>query len=76
MKTLVMFGALALVAGLSACTEKPQTVQKRVGAAAYAGTGGGAYTQPGWKAGDATSWESHMRTRAQAQNEYVRSGGK
>jgi hypothetical protein len=46
------------------------------GQPAYLGTGVGPYTQAGWKAGDATSWEEQMRTRTQTgQNEYVRSGG-
>ncbi len=73
-----MLGGVVLVAALSACTEKPQTVGTRtVGESAFKGTGGGAYTEPGWKAGDATSWEEHMRMRTQAgQNEYVRSSGK
>jgi len=31
-----------------------------------------AYTSPGWKAGDATSWDQHMRARTQQQNEYNR----
>lgn len=68
---------LAVLFALSACTEKPQAVGTRsVGEAAFKGTGGGPYTEPGWKSGDATSWEEHMRTRTQAgQNEYVRSAG-
>lgn len=73
-----MLGGLALVVGLAACTERPQEVGKRVvSRAASAGTGNTAYTDPGWKPGDATSWEEHMRSRAQSgQNEYVRSNGK
>ena len=43
----------------------------------HAGVGSSQYAAPGWKAGDATSWEEQMRTRTQSgQNEYVRSGGK
>ncbi|MDP2007363.1 MAG: hypothetical protein Q8K45_16940 [Rubrivivax sp.] len=78
MKTLWTLGGLAIVAALSACGERPQVAGKRtVGAAANLGTGGGPYTAPGWKAGDETSWEEHMRTRTQSgQNEYVRSAGK
>ncbi|MDO9074638.1 MAG: hypothetical protein Q7U73_15370 [Rubrivivax sp.] len=72
-----MFGGLVLAAALSACAEKPQTVGTRtVGEPAFAGTGGGAYTDGAWKAGDQTSWEEHMRNRTQSgQNEYVRSAG-
>jgi hypothetical protein len=78
MKSLCMLGGLALLVALSACTEKPQANGTRVvGESAYKGTGGGPYTDPGWKAGDATSWDEHMRTRTQSgQNEYVRSAGK
>jgi hypothetical protein len=31
-----------------------------------------AYAAPGWKVGDATGWEQHMRARTQNQNEYSR----
>ena len=73
-----MVVGLALVAGLAACTEQPQVAGKRtVSQAANTGTGNAAYTVPGWKAGDETSWEEHMRNRTQSgQNEYVRSTGK
>jgi hypothetical protein len=78
MRSLWVLAGLAVLAALSACTEKPQAAGKRtVGVSAFAGTGAGAYTAPGWKAGDATSWEEHMRTRTQSgQNEYGRSTGK
>ena len=40
------------------------------------GTAGTAYTAPGWKVGDATSWDANMRARTQAgQNEYPRTSG-
>ena len=75
---LTVIGSLVILAGLAACTEKPQVAGTRIqGAPAYMGTGGGPYTAAGWKAGDATSWDEQMRTRTQAgQNEYVRSAGK
>jgi hypothetical protein len=78
MRSIWMVASLALVAGLAACTERPQEVGKRVvSQAANAGTGNAAYTDAGWKPGDATSWEEHMRNRTQSgQNEYVRSTGK
>jgi hypothetical protein len=31
-----------------------------------------AYMEPGWKTGDKASWENQLRTRSQAQNEYVK----
>ncbi len=73
-----MLGGLAVLVTLSACTEKPQTVGSRAaGDSAFKGTGSAPYTDPGWKAGDATSWEEHIRMRTQSgQNEYVRSTGK
>lgn len=68
---------LVVLAGLAACGEEPQVAGTSVqGQPAYVGTGVGPYTDAGWKAGDATSWEEQMRTRTQSgQNEYVRSGG-
>ena len=78
MRTFVVAAAgLVLVTGLAACGEKPQVAGSSVkGQPAYLGTGVGPYTQAGWKAGDATSWEEQMRKRTQSgQNEYVRSGG-
>ncbi len=70
--------SLVLVAGLAACTEQPQVAGKRtVSQAPSAGTGSPSYMDPGFKPGDATSWEEHMRNRTQSgQNEYVRSTGK
>jgi hypothetical protein len=79
MRTHIATGAcLVVLAGLAACGEKPQVAGSSVqGQPAYIGTGVGPYTDAGWKAGDATSWEEQMRTRTQSgQNEYVRSGGK
>jgi predicted small lipoprotein YifL len=64
----------ALVTGLAACGEKPQTAQpaakKSDGKAWDAAQN--AYVVPGWKSGDQASWEAQMRTRAQSQNEYSR----
>ena len=69
-----VLGAAALALALAACGEKPQTAQaaaKKSDAKAWEGAQN-AYTAQGWKAGDQASWEAQMRTRAQAQNEYVR----
>ena len=65
--------AVLTLAGLSACTEKPQTGGGVThDAAPYAGTGSN-FTQPGWKAGDKASWEQHLKARQQyGQNEYTR----
>ena len=66
---------------LAACGEKPQTagtrkadVEPSQGAAAGVDP---AYTAAGWKAGDATSWETQLKARAQnGQNEYSRIGAR
>ncbi len=76
MRTLALMGLAALLVAVSACTERPQSLPSKVaGAPAYMGTGVSSFTDAGWKAGDATSWEEQMRRRSQSQNEYVRSGG-
>ena len=67
---------LLLLVGLAACGDKPQVKPATSGQAAYMGTAGTAYTAPGWKVGDATSWDANMRARTQAgQNEYPRTSG-
>jgi len=66
---------------LAACGEKPQTAGTRKadvdpsqGAAPGADP---AYTAEGWKAGDATSWETQLKARTQSgQNEYSRIGAR
>lgn len=66
-------GIVAMAALLSACGETPQT--QSVGkqdAAPYQGTGK-AFVDGGWKQGDKTSWESHLKARTQnGQNDYSR----
>ncbi len=62
---------LAAVATLAACGEKPQTLgSPKSDAPAYAGTGS-TFSAPGWKAGDKTGWEQHLKARQQSsQNDY------
>ncbi|MEO6664786.1 MAG: hypothetical protein ABIN96_16555 [Rubrivivax sp.] len=68
----VVLATLSL--GLGACTEKPQTSGTlKADTAAFQGASD-AYVAPGWKVGDAASWNQQMTTRAQAQNEYLRIG--
>jgi hypothetical protein len=65
--------ALALSALLVACGEKPQTATARkLDVAPSQGSTVGNYTAAGWKAGDAASWETQIRKRAEGQNEYTR----
>jgi hypothetical protein len=64
---------VALVVGLAACGEKPQTLVSTIqDGAAYTGTGK-AFVSPDWKPGDKGSWESHLKARGQyGQNDYSR----
>jgi len=64
-------GAVALLALLAGCGERPQTLgAPRNDAEPYTG-GAERYMTSGWKVGDRASWESHLRARAQyGQNEY------
>jgi hypothetical protein len=67
--------ALLATFGLTACMEAPQTLGTKADAAPFTGTGDApaAFVNGGWKAGDKTSWEQALRTRAQAgQNDYAR----
>jgi hypothetical protein len=67
--------AMLVTLGLSACMEKPQTLGTKTDAAPFTGTGDApaAFVNGGWKAGDKTSWEQALRTRAQAgQNDYAK----
>jgi predicted small lipoprotein YifL len=69
MKRMVLF--TLTVAALAACGDKPQTLgTPKQDAAPYTGTGS-AFTAPGWKPGDKTSWEQHLKARQQnGQNDY------
>lgn len=72
--TLTVWVSLAL--GATACTEKPQIAgSKVVGTPAFQGAAD-PYVVPGWKVGDATSWDKQLATRAQNQNEYERIGSR
>jgi len=65
--------AMAMLAALSACGEKPQALQtSKQDASAYTGTGK-AFASKDWKQGDKASWESHLKARNQyGQNDYTR----
>jgi hypothetical protein len=68
-----LFLIMACAALLSACGERVQSGgSAKQDAAAYSGTGK-PFVDPGWKQGDKTSWESHLKARGQnSQNEYTR----
>jgi major membrane immunogen (membrane-anchored lipoprotein) len=49
---------------LTACGEKAQTLGTKNDATSFSGATN-SYVEAGWTAGDKTSWEQHLRTRAQ-----------
>jgi pyruvate/2-oxoglutarate dehydrogenase complex dihydrolipoamide dehydrogenase (E3) component len=70
------WGLMAVVV-LAACGERPQSEAARLKKAdAKPSTGAvatdKAYMASGWTAGDDTSWQAQIRSRAQSQNEYTR----
>lgn len=80
MRRLVNIAALTLgtLFMVAACGEKPQVAEPGARRAdAKASTGGqAAYNAPGWKPGDEADWQRQIAQRAQAQNEYARTGAK
>lgn len=60
-----------VLAGLLACTEKPQTLSGVKSDVAPFQGAENQFAAPGWKRGDKTSWEQGLKARAQnTQNEY------
>jgi hypothetical protein len=73
-RRLTLLAAATAVAALSACGDQTQTIGSnvKVDTQAFQGTGM-PYASTGWKQGDKTSWEQHLKTRAQqTQNEYTK----
>ncbi len=69
--TMIGVAAAGLMA-LAGC-EKPQSMGGvKSDTAPYQGTGAAAFTVTGWKAGDKTSWEQQLKTRAQAQDDHAK----
>jgi hypothetical protein len=73
MKTHSILAIVGAVALLAACGDKTQTIGQdiRSDTPAFQGTGK-AFAVPGWKQGDKASWEQELKTRTQAQNDYVK----
>lgn len=66
-------GLCVAAVALAACGEKTSGAAKKADVPAFQGsTGASAYVAGGWKAGDQSAWEQHLRTRMQGQNEYAR----
>jgi hypothetical protein len=77
MRTINLVGlcaGLALLVGLTACSEQAQPLgAAKKDAAAFTGTPVNSNHSGTWKAGDKTAWEQQIRTRTQnGQNEYTR----
>ena len=73
-RLILIVPALAGLALLSGCTDKPQTLSSgvKVDTQAFSGTGT-PYTLPNWKQGDKVSWEQQLKTRTQnGQNDYTK----
>ena len=65
-----LLGVLAVLAGLAACGEKPQTGVNTSDISAYQGAQN-QFVSPSWKVGDKASWEQGLKIRMQnSQNEY------
>ena len=79
-KLAIAAAALIAVAAMSGCGEQDQVVVYHQGK--YQGKpdtkpwdsdpGASLYTTAKWNKGDKSSWETAIRSRNQAQNEYVR----
>ena len=71
-RILIAIAVAAVVLPLAACGEKPQTATPRkTDEKAWQGRDG-AYTTAGYKPGDKAGFDDQMRSRAQSQNEYLK----
>lgn len=75
-RTLTLAALAAAVMALSACGDQPQEMTGagiKQDSAPHQGVGSSQYAQSGWKAGDRSSWEQQLKSRAQyGQNDYTR----
>ncbi len=73
LRSTMLVAVAAAASLLAGCSEKPQTAgTRKADTPAWQGAADG-FVAPGWKAGDAASWEQQIKTRAQlGQNEYAR----
>ena len=74
MRAALLTAAAAAGLLLAACGESPQIAATgRADTTPYQGTGVAAFTAPGWKPGDKSSWEQQLRARMQrGQNDYAK----
>lgn len=72
MMRLMLFSLFGML--LAACGEKDQSQKAAAGKSdgePWQGAKNG-FVVKGWTPGDKSSWEAELRTRAQAQNEYIK----
>lgn len=71
MKRIAVIAVAGMV--LAACGEQPQNMaSSKWDEPAYKGAGS-SHTAAGWKVGDKTGWEQHLKARqANSQNDYAR----
>jgi hypothetical protein len=68
----VLGAACAAVAlGLAGCGKEPEDGARKADAKPWESPAQ-AHVDGAWKAGDKAAWEEQLRSRAQAQNEYLR----
>lgn len=71
-RALILIAAAAVVLPLVACSEKPQTATPRKTDEKPWQARENAYTTAGYKPGDKAAFDDQMRSRAQSQNEYLK----
>jgi hypothetical protein len=75
-RRLIPWAAVALLAGLTGCGEKPQTSSATKIDSPPWDAAKDPFVVPGWTSGDKASWEAELRQRTQnGQNEYNRISG-
>ena len=69
----LLIAVLGAALGLAACGDSSTGVKaaKKADGKSWEGAGP-TFAASGWKVGDKASWEEHIRTRAQNQNDYAR----
>jgi len=71
-RLLLISAAVAVVSQLAACGEKPQTATTRNVDEKVWQASDSPYVAAGYKPGDKAAWDDQLRTRAESQNEYVK----
>lgn len=70
-RTMALAGLAAVALGLAGCGKEPEAGAKKADAKPWEAPAQ-ANVAGSWKAGDKAAWEEQLRSRAQGQNEYLR----